>query len=136
MTKPTGRPRKERNYLSAEEKETIIREYYFEGVNQEVLAKKYNASWAQVHRIILNFAAANDKSVLLMKNKPKDNQAEELKALQEEVLSLKKQLYDEQMRADFFKTMVDVAEETFNIEIRKKAGTGQSKGCTEKKDTQ
>ena len=39
------------------------------------------------------------------------------------------------MRADFFETMVDVAEEMFNIEIRKKADTGQSKGCTEKKNT-
>ena len=100
------------------------------------LAKKYDVSYQQVHRIILKFAAENDKSALLMKNKPKNSQAEEVKALQEEILSLKKQLYDEQMRADFFETMVDVAEETFNIEIRKKAGTGQSKGCTEKKDIQ
>lgn len=71
-----------------------------------------------------------------MKNKPTDSQAEELKALREEVLSLQRQLRDEKMRADFYETMVDVAEETFNIEIRKKVGTGQSKGCTEKKDTQ
>ena len=38
------------------------------------------------------------------------------------------------MRADFFETMVDVAEEMFNIEIRKKADTGQSKDCTERKN--
>ena len=34
------------------------------------------------------------------------------------------------MRADYYDTMVDVAEEMFGIEIRKKAVTGQSKGCT------
>ena len=34
------------------------------------------------------------------------------------------------MRADFYDTMIDVAEEMFGIEIRKKAGTGQSK-CEE-----
>ena len=136
MTKPTGRPPKQRYYLTEGEKEAIIREHFLEGKSQTSLVKKYNSCPSTVSRIISNFAAANDKSVLLMKNKPKDNQAEELKALQEEVLSLKKQLYDEQMRADFFETMIDVAEETFNIEIRKKAGTGQSKGCTEKKDTQ
>ena len=45
-------------------------------------------------------------------------------------MDLKKQLYQEKMRADFYDTMVDVAEEMFGIEIRKKAGTGQSKGCT------
>jgi hypothetical protein len=65
-----------------------------------------------------------------MKNKPTDSQSEEIKALRKEVLELKKQLYDETMRADFYDTMIDVAEEMFGIEIRKKAGTGQSKGCT------
>ena len=65
-----------------------------------------------------------------MKNTPTDNQAEEIKALREEVLELKKKLHSETMRADFYDTMIDVAEEMFNIEIRKKAGTGQSKGFT------
>ncbi len=37
------------------------------------------------------------------------------------------------MRADFYDTMIDVAEEMVGIEIRKKAGTGQSKGCTKTK---
>ena len=68
-----------------------------------------------------------------MKNKPTDSQADEIKALREEVMELKKKLHQETMRADFYDTMVDVAEEMFNIEIRKKAGTGQSKGCTKTK---
>lgn len=70
-----------------------------------------------------------------MKNSPSNNPSEEIKALRAELLSLKKQLSEEQMRADFFETMVDVAEEMFNIEIRKKADTGQSKDCTERKNT-
>lgn len=65
-----------------------------------------------------------------MKNKPIDSQAEEIKALKAEVLELKKKLYEETMRADYYDTMVDVAEELFGIEIRKKAVTGQSEGCT------
>ena len=64
------------------------------------------------------------------------NQAEEIKALRAEILELKKKLYDETMRADFCDTMIDVAEEMFGIEIRKKADTGQSKGCAEKSGIQ
>ena len=128
---PTGR-----NYLGQADREAIIREYYLEGVSKNALAKKYNSSFPAILRIIRNFAASNDKSALLMKNKPVDNQAEEIKALQQEVLDLKKKLYDETMRADFFETMVDVAEDMFDIAIRKKAVTGQSKGCTAKKDMQ
>ena len=101
-----------------------------------MLARKYKSSFGAISRIVSKFEAENEKSTLLMKKKPSDDQTEELKALRKEVFTLKKQLRDEQMRADFYETMVDVAEGTFNIEIRKKAGTGQSKGCTEKKDIQ
>ena len=87
-------------------------------------------------RIISNFAAENDKSALLMGKKVNTGDSEEIKALRKEVWDLKKQLYHEKMRADFYDTMVDVAEEMFGIEIRKKADTGQSKGCTkESQDT-
>ena len=125
-----------RKHLSIEEQESIIRAYYLEGASKNSLVKKYQSSFSAVLRVIRNFAASNDKSPLLMKNKPVDNQAEEIKALQQEVLDLKKKLYDETMRADFFETMVDVAEDMFDIAIRKKAVTGQSKGCTAKKDMQ
>ena len=125
-----------RKHLSIEEQEAIIRAYYLEGASKNSLVKKYQSSFTAVLRVIRNFAASNDKSALLMKNKPVDNQAEEIKALQQEVLDLKKKLYDETMRADFFETMVDVAEDMFDIAIRKKAVTGQSKGCTAKKDMQ
>ena len=122
-----------RRYLSPEERESIIREHYLEGSSKSSLVRKYNTSYPVILRIIRKFAASNDKSALLMKNRPTDNQAEELKTLREEVLELKKKLHDETMRADFYDTMFDVAEEMFNIEIRKKAGTGQSKGCIETK---
>ena len=125
-----------RKHLSIEEQESIIRAYYLEGASKNSLVKKYQSSFSAVLRVIRNFAASNDKSALLMKNKPVDNQAEEIKALQQEVLDLKKKLYDETMRADFFETMVDVAEDMFDIAIRKKTVTGQSKGCTAKKDMQ
>lgn len=128
--------KRKRKHLSKEEQESIIREYFLEGASKNSLARKYNSSFPVVMRLIRTFAASNDKSTLLMKNKPVDNQAEEIKALQKEVLDLKKRLYDETMRADFFETMVDVAEDMFDIDIRKKAVTGQSKGCTAKKDMQ
>jgi transposase-like protein len=128
--------RKRRPKISQEEKMEIVKKHYLEGVSHTELAKRYGTVQTVVSRIIRTFAAENEKSALLMKNKPVDNQEEEIKALRAEILELKKKLYDETMRADFCDTMIDVAEEMFNIEIRKKAGTGQSKGCTEKSDIQ
>ena len=111
----------------------IVRDYLLNGINQYQIAKNYGIGQQSVSRIIRNFASSNDKSALLMKNRPTDSQADEIKALREEVMELKKKLHSETMRADFYDTMIDVAEEMFNIEIRKKAGTGQSKGCTKTK---
>ena len=122
--------KKKRKFLSDEEKMEIIKLHHLEGVSQCELARRYDTRQPVVSRIISKFAAENDKSALLMKKHTTDSLSEENKALRKEVMELKKQLYHEKMWADFYDTMVDVAEEMFGIEIRKKAGTGQSK-CEE-----
>ena len=108
----------------------IVKEYHLEGVSQTELARRYGIGQTTVSAIIRTFAAENDKSALLMGKNAKSSESEELEALRKENLELRKKLYDETMRADFYDTMIDVAEEMFGIEIRKKADTGQSKGCT------
>lgn len=130
-----SKPKRKRSCfrLSEELKLEVVRDYLLNGIDQCQIAKQYGISQQSVSRIIRIFAASNDKSALLMKNTTTDNQAEEIKALRAEILELKKKLHQETMRADFYDTMVDVAEEMFNIEIRKKAGTGQSKGCMKTK---
>ena len=130
-----SKPKGKRSWfrLPDELKPEVVRDYFLNGISQCQIAKKYGIAQQSVSRIIRNFAVSNDKSALFMKNRPTDSQADEIKALREEVMELKKQLHNETMRADFYDTMIDVAEEMFNIEIRKKAGTGQSKGCTKTK---
>ncbi len=50
---------------------------------------------------------------------------EDYDALRAEITRLRKELRHEKMRADALDTMVDVAEEMFNIPVRKKAGAKQ-----------
>ena len=130
-----SKPKRKRSCfrLPEELKLEIVRDYLLNGIDQGQIAQHYGIAHRSVSRIISNFAASNDKSALFMKNRPADSQTDEIKALREEVMELKKQIHNETMRADFYDTMIDVAEEMFNIEIRKKAGTGQSKGCTRTK---
>lgn len=127
-----SKPKHKRSFFRVPEelKLEVAKACHLEKKGSSQIAKEYGIGKTTVERILRNFAASNDKSALLMKNRHTDSQAEEIKALREEILELKKKLYHETMRADFYDTMVDVAEEMFNIEIRKKAGTGQSKGCT------
>ena len=125
--------RKVRRWIPQDIKMEIVRDFHFEGLKQALIAERHGISQQTVSRILCNFAAENNKSALLMGKDANASESEEIKALRKEVLELKRQLYDETMRADFYDTMIDVAEEMFGIEIRKKAGTGQSKGCTKTK---
>ncbi len=60
-----------------------------------------------------------------MRKKKQDVNEEDFNALRAEITRLKKELRQEKMRAEALDTMIDVAEEMFNIPVRKKAGTKQ-----------
>ena len=70
MKKETGRKRRPK--ISQEEKMEIVKKHYLEGVSHTELAKRYGTVQTVVSRIIRTFAAENEKSALLMKNKPVD----------------------------------------------------------------
>lgn len=129
MNKETKRKRKRRENFKYDEKIDIVRMHYFEGASLKELARFYNTESSVITRIISTFAKEKDTNLMVMGRNTTISESDELKALRKEVLELKKRLYNETMRADFNETMIEVAEEMFGIEIRKKAATGQSKGC-------
>ncbi len=57
--------------------------------------------------------------------KEKRTESEEVVELKRQLQQTKLALQKEKMRADFYNEMINVAEETLNIPIRKKAGTKQ-----------
>lgn len=57
-----------------------------------------------------------------MANKSKDDQIRELK---EELKKARKEAELEKLRAKAYDTMINIAEETFNIPVRKKSSTKQ-----------
>ncbi|MGM9795618.1 MAG: hypothetical protein ACI3ZZ_05315 [Candidatus Aphodosoma sp.] len=61
----------------------------------------------------------------VMRKKRQDVNAEDYSALRAEIMRLKKELRHEKMRAEALDMMIDVAEEMFNISVRKIAGTKQ-----------
>lgn len=123
--------RKAYTRLSESQKQEIIRGYHLEGKLPSRLAEEYGVTPGTIRFNLRKFAAENDKSALLMKKETKDEMAKAVRLLEKENLELRKLLRHAEMRADYYETMVDVAEEMFDIEIKKKAGTGQSGGCTE-----
>ena len=101
-----------------------IRLYYEDQLCGAHIGKKLGVSSSTIYGWLHNFAAANPEIHAQMK-KDTGPTPEDYAKLQAEVARLQKALKDANMRAEFYDTMIDVAEEMFKISIRKKAGPKQ-----------
>lgn len=117
---------KNRDTISVELRYSALQQYYSDGLSISELAERLSISRSSLYRIINNFASTNPEIVAAMKkSSKKSSSSEELARLKSEILRLKQELEDAKMRAHVYDTMIDVAEEMFNIPIRKKSGPKQ-----------
>ena len=114
-----------------EERVQIVREYLNGSTDIHGIMEKYNIrsqssfnSWLGMHvkdAISLSLQDKNENDSD-MTNKSKDDQIRELK---EKLRQAEEKADMEALRAKAFSKMIDVAEATFNIPVRKKFGTKQ-----------
>ena len=102
----------------------VNRLYYEEHVSLYRLCKDFHLPSSTIYGWIRKFASENHNIEPQMK-KTVPPTPEDYAKLQAEVARLQKALKDANMRAEFYDTMIDVAEEMFKISIRKKAGPKQ-----------
>lgn len=100
---------------------SIVEEYLNEGASAICLSQKYLVPVSSIYRWIRIFTLSNGS--LPMKKIEKVSCQDELCALKREIQRLNLELREAQMRSRAFETMIDVAEDLFQIPIRKKAGT-------------
>ena len=119
-----------RRYEPAERVE-IVREFLTGKFTARQIMDKYMInsqatlfSWLAAHISEAQSLSLQDNTVNPsdMANKSKDDQIRELK---ERLRQAEKRAEMEELRAKAYSKMIDVAEETFNIPIRKKSGTKQ-----------
>ena len=107
----------------------VIRLHYEHGYGEDRISRILPIGHSTVSRWIGIFAAdKKEKPVKMRKSKspvklPSSSpEVKDVKILQLEVARLQGQLRDAQLRADAYEEMINVAENKFNIAIRKKAG--------------
>lgn len=107
----------------------VLSLYYEKGMKASAISRKIKVSPNTIRKWILNFEAGKYKTAYEVKVKGKEpapmtgKSLEEINAeLLKRVAELESALRYEQMRSDAYNTMIDIAEERFNIEIRKKRG--------------
>lgn len=120
---PTGKFK-----FSDEEKMQIVSEYVQGRVPASLIIEKYHLSSRQVLFNWMDKFVNENELLSLPENQSEDlmskkNTEDRIKDLEAENKRLEKALELEKLRAKAFDKMINVAEETFNIPIRKKSGT-------------
>ena len=123
---PTGKFR-----FTEEEKVSIVTEYVLGHVPASQIIEKYHIGSRQVlfnwmdkyvnEKEMVSLQDETNQSDPMAKKSPEDR----VKEQEAEIKKLQKALELEKLRSKAYDTMINVAEETFNIPIRKKAGTKQ-----------
>lgn len=114
--------------FTEEDKIQIVSEYLSSGRPASEIAEKYRISSRQ---IIFSWMDryVNEREIVSLQEKAEDmsekSPEERVKELESQVERLRKSLELEQLRSTAYSAMIDEAEKTFNIPIRKKSGTKQ-----------
>ena len=105
-------------------------EMHQKGCTTGTISKRFNLDQGTILRWIRNFAAENNPNALTMKSaevtdSKMSEYPDDVKKLKEKIRQLEKELKHERLRADVYDELINVAEENFRIQIRKKAGAKQ-----------
>lgn len=104
---------------------SVIEEYLSADLSLSDFCKKKSLDRATFRYWLLTFAPEGHLSSRDMSTEKERTESEEVHELKRQLRQKELALKKEKMRADFYETMIDVAEEQFHIAIRKKAGTKQ-----------
>lgn len=77
---------------------------------------------AQLQQNQLNLSSMTNSK----KDKGEEDPEARIKALEEEVMQLRKKLHEEQIRTEALNTLIDLAEDTYKLGLRKNSGAKQS----------
>ena len=119
---------KVRHYTEAE-KLQIIEEFLQSGLTMETYQEKNGMGHCTLSRWMTKFGFSNTSSKQSTEmKKTQENTTEKTVrelTLEAKVARLEKELKNEQLKSLAYSTMIDIAEEEFGIDIRKKAGAKQ-----------
>ena len=124
---------KKRHHYSEEERLSILRDYYSSGMSMYACVQKYHMStnsilirWKKEYESHTEFVSLqSEPKELDMANRDKESYKEEIAQLKKRNKELEKALAFSKLETEARDLMISIAEEQFNIPIRKKAGAKQ-----------
>jgi transposase len=111
------------NRISDKHKEVVVKEYLRGNISYINLAKKHGVSSA----VIFRWVRQKLNSDLSKPSKKESVKPEKQEQLPTDIKQLQEQLRLARLENELLNTIIDIAEEQLDIDIRKKSGTKQSR---------
>jgi transposase-like protein len=109
-----------RRVFSEDFKLEVVSQVFSSEKSKYLICKENDISFSVLQEWIRKFASSTKTDELSMSSQC--GVKSEMETLRKKLAEVQKELKSERMRADFYQTMVEVAEEELKIPIRKKAG--------------
>jgi len=90
------------------------------------MERHYGISNRSIYKWIYKYSTYNEKNIRIVEMK--DSQTHKLKALEEKVKELERAVGQKQIKIDYLEKMIDLAKETYSIDIKKNSNTPPSGG--------
>jgi transposase len=92
------------------------------------MERHYDISNAVIYRWIYKYSTYNQKNIRIVEMK--DSQTQKLKELENKVKELERAVGQKQIMIDYLEKMIDLAKETYSIDIKKNSSTQPSGGSS------
>ncbi len=119
---------KQNRYFSEDFKKAKIRELERNITSISDICKTYSVNRSAVYKWIYKYSAMAKKQVKQVVEAKSDTQ--KIKALQERIKELERIIGQKQLLLEFKDKMIEIAEATYNVDIKKKLGSKLSSGTT------
>lgn len=102
----------------------VVSDYFNKGGSYKEVARRNGITETTLYRWIRIFAPTTEP-ITELSDESTDMEETEKKKLEKRIKELEKALEYSNLRADAYKKVIDIAEDTFDIQILKKSGTKQ-----------
>ena len=124
--KKAKEPQRVQRYFSEEFKKKKVREIELNTVTVSEVTREYGVSKTAVYKWIYKYSAMRKKSIKQVVEAKSDTL--KISRLREEVRDMERLIGQKQIRIDFLEKMIELAEQEYGVDIKKKYFSTRSNG--------
>ncbi len=129
----TGKRINSHRRFSEEFKRKLVDDFEKGVMSVPQLNRLYEISTTLLYKWIYKYSSYNEKQIRIVEMK--DSQTYRLKELEEKVKELERVVGQKQIMIDYLEKMIDLAKETYSIDIKKNSNTLRSGGSNQTEES-